>query len=143
MHVYKVYHHISLPLPSSCAISLPPGTIPTQDLFYLTVLHFLKCILIKGIHFGISHMYILFFNQINSLHYFHFLFHPVRLLFNSFQYIILYSIYTQMHCVSLLTLFSVFYWEFLHLCSSKKCSVISVVVIVSFSAFGIRVILAS
>jgi hypothetical protein len=49
----------------------------------------------KGFHFGISDMYLLYFNQINPDHYLFFLCCLAHLLFNSLQCIMLLSSYTD------------------------------------------------
>jgi hypothetical protein len=86
----KYINRICPPSPSSFTF-LSPQLVLTlgQDLFYFLILHFFKvCIdCLRGFHISISHIYILYFNQINLFYYF--LYCPAPLLFNSFQCILL------------------------------------------------------
>jgi hypothetical protein len=95
----KYIHHSPLLhlllLPSS-----PLVLTPRQYVFYFSVLHFLKCIVIVCL--GISDMYISCYNQINAIYYFLFLYYLPPILFNSLQCLTLYCLHTQMHCVSIL-----------------------------------------
>jgi hypothetical protein len=84
-------------LPSSLLL------VPKQDLFYLPVLHFFKCILIVQRDLP----WYLYCNQIKPLYYLLFLYCSATRLFNSFQCISLYYLHTQIQCISIL--FSLYY----------------------------------
>jgi hypothetical protein len=101
VYIYKVY----LPYLLSFTLSIYPSPLPTDNhpwtgpiLCSWPSFLFVYIDCSRGFCCGISHMYILYFNQINFLCYT--LYHPAPLLFKRFQCISLFYLHTQVQCVS-------------------------------------------
>jgi hypothetical protein len=98
-YIFALLYLLHLPSPPR-SIHFPPW----QDLFYFPGFGFFLSTycLFKGFFHSISHMHILHFNQMNIFYYLFFLCHSAPLLFNSFQWISLCYLLTQMQCISIL-----------------------------------------
>jgi hypothetical protein len=103
IHVYKVHWQYSLSF-TLFALFAPSGTHPGTGLILPSYPSFFKMYVdcSKVVCLGISHRYILYFKQVNLLYYLPFFYHLVPLLFNSLQWNSLYSLPTQMQCISIL-----------------------------------------
>jgi hypothetical protein len=84
------------------SLSSPTGIYPQTECISLSCPFFkmyINCS--RGVGPSISGMNVLYFNQINPFYYLFFLYCPASLLINRLEYIILYCLYTQIHCVSI------------------------------------------
>jgi hypothetical protein len=83
----RYIHYINPPshFPYALLLSLVP--IPRKDLVYLSALHFFKVYIDSPwkLHFGVSGMYRLLFNQMNPPYYLLCLFRPAPLLFTAYS----------------------------------------------------------